>query len=248
MSFLDKWALPIGRHLARRAGYEISPAIPADFTLDEREIYQSIHAFTMTGPYRIQSLVNAVTYIDRCGISGDIVECGVWRGGSMMAAALTMIKLGSLTRDLYLFDTFEGMPEPGPNDTDPSGSGPIEGLANITSDYYAVSVEQVRKNLHITGYPSERVRLIQGPVESTIPERAPERIALLRLDTDWYESTRHELVHLFPLLTVGGVLIIDDYGHFPGARRAVDEYLAAEDVPILLNRIDYTGRIGVKIA
>jgi hypothetical protein len=81
-------------------------------------------------------------------------------------------------------------------------------------------------------------------VESTIPEHAPESIALLRLDTDWYESTRHELTHLYPLLVPGGVLIIDDYGHLQGARKAVDEYF--RDRPILLSRTDYSGRIAVK--
>jgi O-methyltransferase len=91
-------------------------------------------------------------------------------------------------------------------------------------------------------------RLVKGKVEDTVPKNAPEKIALLRLDTDWYESTRHELVHLFPRLVPGGVLIIDDYGHWQGARKAVDEYIAGNQVKILLNRVDYTGRIGVKIA
>jgi hypothetical protein len=83
-------------------------------------------------------------------------------------------------------------------------------------------------------------------VEETVPERAPERIGLLRLDTDWYESTRHELEHLYPRLVPGGVLIVDDYGHYEGARRAVDEYLDASREAVLLNRIDYTGRVAVK--
>ncbi|HYM86681.1 MAG TPA: TylF/MycF/NovP-related O-methyltransferase, partial [Pseudoxanthomonas sp.] len=74
----------------------------------------------------------------------------------------------------------------------------------------------------------------------------PECIALLRLDTDWYESTRHEMIHLFPRLCVGGVLILDDYGHWLGARRAVDEYLGEHNVPLFLQRIDYTGRYAVK--
>ena len=71
----------------------------------------------------------------------------------------------------------------------------------------------------------------------------PERIALLRIDTDWYESTRHELVHLYPRLSPGGVLIIDDYGHWQGARKAVDEYFQAG---LFLNHIDYTGRLAIK--
>jgi hypothetical protein len=105
----------------------------------------------------------------------------------------------------------------------------------------------VRRTVLSTGYPEERVHIVRGPVEETIPERAPERLALMRLDTDWYESTRHELHHLYPRLLEGGVLIIDDYGHWEGARRAVDEYFGAEAAPLLLNRIDYTGRVAVKL-
>ena len=106
--------------------------------------------------------------------------------------------------------------------------------------------ESVRETVLSTGYPEEQVHIVRGPVEDTIPGKAPERLALLRLDTDWYESTYHELVHLYPRLSVGGVLIIDDYGHWEGARRAVDEYFAAAGSRPLLNRIDYTGRIAIK--
>src|SRR5207344_857055 len=104
--------------------------------------------------------------------------------------------------------------------------------------------DEVVRNLASTGYPSDRLHFIRGRVEDTIPAGAPEKIALLRLDTDWYESTRHELTHLFPRLSTHGVLIIDDYGHWQGARRAVDEYFSA--TPILLNAIDFTARIAVK--
>ncbi len=104
----------------------------------------------------------------------------------------------------------------------------------------------VRETIDSAGYPSERVHFVRGQVEDTVPEQAPERIALLRLDTDWYESTRHELLHLYPRLASGGVLIVDDYGHWDGCRRAVDEYFSTEAEPVLLSRIDYTGRLAVK--
>ena len=80
-----------------------------------------------------------------------------------------------------------------------------------------------------------------------MPGYLPSGIALLRLDTDWYESTKHELEHLYPLLVSGGVIIIDDYGHWKGAKKAVDEYIKDNNLPLLLNRIDYTGRIGIKL-
>jgi O-methyltransferase len=104
----------------------------------------------------------------------------------------------------------------------------------------------VRETVLSSGYPEARLHFVRGPVEQTLPEHAPERLALLRLDTDWYESTRHELEHLYPRLADGGVLIVDDYGHWEGARRAVDEYFDGRAAPLLLSRVDYTGRIAVK--
>jgi hypothetical protein len=104
----------------------------------------------------------------------------------------------------------------------------------------------VRNNVCGTGYPREKLHFVVGKVEDTIPATMPRKIALLRLDTDWYDSTKHELSHLFPLLRPQGVLIVDDYGHWQGARKAVDEYFAAHQTGILLHRIDYTGRIAVK--
>jgi hypothetical protein len=94
-------------------------------------------------------------------------------------------------------------------------------------------------------YPPEKVHFIKGLVENTVPDNAPERISILRLDTDWYESTRHELEHLYPRLVSGGVLIIDDYGYWRGSTQAVDEFLEATRERLLLLRAS-TGRIAVK--
>jgi len=107
-------------------------------------------------------------------------------------------------------------------------------------------LERVQQNMASTGYPAELVRYHKGKVEDTLPEAAPDGVALLRLDTDWYESTRHELVHLYPRLASGGVLIIDDYGFWRGSREATDEYLESVGWPVLLTRVDQSGRIGVK--
>ena len=107
-------------------------------------------------------------------------------------------------------------------------------------------MEDVRSNLLRTGYDKERLKFIKGKVEDTIPNSAPNEISILRLDTDWYQSTRHELIHLYPRLAKGGVLIIDDYGYWQGCRKAVDEYFNETTAPILLNRVDHTGRIAVK--
>jgi O-methyltransferase len=213
-------------------------------------IIEKAAPFTMTSDERISALCHAVRYVTKHNIPGDIVECGVWRGGSMMAAALTLLGEHDLTRTLYLFDTFEGMPPPADIDR-AAGSGRSASLlleeADESSLIWAHALlEDVCANLASTNYPADRIRFIRGRVEDTIPTEAPEKIAVLRLDTDWYASTRHELIHLYPRLSVGGVLVIDDYGHWEGARKAVDEYINDNRLLILLQRIDYTGRIAVK--
>ena len=208
----------------------------------------------MTGEARLHALVDAVGYLERRRVQGAFVECGVWRGGSVLAMVLTLQDMQAPVRDLYLYDTFEGMTRPTPADTsrfqppaleswEEAGGRPYDEFFNPDS----FDEDSVRRTVLSSGYPEERVHLVRGPVEETLPAAAPERIALLRLDTDWYESTRHELEHLYPRLVEGGVLILDDYGHWEGARKAVDEYFSAVAAPLLLNRIDYTARIAVKL-
>lgn len=142
------------------------------------------------------------------------------------------------------------MTEPTAEDRDLYGVAaerrPVGRYAELVAQRGWGGVDDVRANLAATGYPADRVRLVAGPVEDTLPGAAPERIAVLRLDTDWYASTRHELHHLWPRLSSGGVCIVDDYGHWAGARRAVDEYLAAHRVDALMHRVDYTARLLVK--
>jgi O-methyltransferase len=215
-------------------------------------VYQRVKPYTLTGPERVYALSQAVRYIVRNEIPGAMVECGVWKGGSMMAVALTLLGLGKQDRDLYLFDTFEGMPQPGELDVAHDGTTAATDfektkLSDDSSEWCRAPLDQVQKVVGSTGYDSSRIHLVKGKVEDTIPEAAPDRISLLRLDTDWYESTRHELEHLFPRLSAGGVIVIDDYGHWQGARQATDEFLAKNSIPLLLNRIDYTARIGVKL-
>ena len=106
-------------------------------------------------------------------------------------------------------------------------------------------LEDVREGMAETGYPADRVHLHPGLVEDTIPREAPEQIALLRLDTDWYSSTLHELEHLYDRVPSGGIVIFDDYGHWLGARQAVDEFLARRGERLLLAPMA-SGRIAVK--
>jgi hypothetical protein len=207
--------------------------------------------YTMTSVPRLIALCEAVRYITAHRIAGDIVECGVWKGGSMMAVAQTLIELGDQTRSLFLFDTFEGMTAPTDKDVALNGKSAAQLMAqsdrNDPSSVWCVApLEQVQDAVLGTNYDRAKVFFVKGRVEDTIPVQAPQKIALLRLDTDWYESTRHELQHLFPRLVPGGLLIIDDYGHWRGARQAVDEYLAEQRQPLFLQRIDYSGRCAVK--
>lgn len=245
----------MAEHL-RKNGYGVIP--PDQYRIDMedsfKEIWESVSKFTMTSVERGYALYKSIDYVIENEIDGDFVECGVWKGGSCMLIAIALLRRGVSDRKMYLYDTFEGMTEPGENDfiawngrsvhekweSDKAGKS-----ENFTG--WAVGLEDVRQNLLGTGYPEENLVFIKGPVEEQLKTKRPQTISLLRLDTDWYESTKAELQHLYPLLSEAGVMILDDYGHFTGAKKAVDEYFSDYPKPVLLNRIDYTGRISIKI-
>jgi hypothetical protein len=250
----------IKRSLAR-AGLQICPILSEsirdnnpDITDAEWEIYSRVSRYTMLSIEGILANIRAVDYILRSRIAGDIVECGVWRGGSSMSMALALTRGHDTSRNLWMYDTYAGMTNASDNDVDHKGAAAASLLASARQykdpeDNWVIayaSLEQVKSNMASTGYPSDRIRFVKGPVEETVPCETPEHIAILRLDTDWYESTLHELIHLYPKLSRGGILIIDDYGHWQGARKAVDHYF--KDAPLFLNRIDYSARLAVKTA
>jgi O-methyltransferase len=222
----------------------------------DRRIVEEALPYTMTGVPRLLALIDAVRYCVARGVTGAFAECGVWRGGSVLAMILTLQALGVSDRDIYVYDTFEGMTEPSEADTSDLEDSALHQWREAErqqvrpwGELFGADVfneSAVRSLVLATDYPAHRVHLVKGAVEQTVPGIAPQRLALLRLDTDWYESTRHELVHLFPRLVGGGVIIVDDYGHWRGARRAVNEYFTTEHPPLLFTRIDYTGRIAIK--
>lgn len=227
----------------------------AEFTDAEpqfREIYERCKPFTMTSIERLYSLYKSVQYVAAAEIPGDLVECGVWRGGSCMLMAAALLSLGKLDRRILMFDTFEGHPAPDPErDIDLWGNRAYEEWRSQTHEGAVQSwgrapLDEVISNLHSTGYPCALLRFVKGMVEDTAPRNVPQQLALLRLDTDWYASTRAALLHFYPRLVSGGVLIIDDYGHYRGQRQAVDEYFGATGELLLFHRIDYSCRIAVK--
>jgi O-methyltransferase len=241
------------RRIPRRLGFDVVRyrETPVDFDADEVALVRSVSPYTLTSPERIVALAAAVRWIVDEKIPGSFVECGVWRGGSMMTVAHTLLRQGIRDRELYLFDTFEGMTEPSTEDRDPGGRSAMPTFRRMrrsaeSSDWCRATEDDVTINMARTGYPLECVHLVKGRVEDTLPSAAPAEVALLRLDTDWYSSTRHELVHLWPKLVAGGVCVVDDYGHWAGHRKAVDEYLEEQGVRVLMHRTDYPGRVFIK--
>jgi len=211
-----------------------------------------VKPYTMTSLERLYDLYKSVEFIVKARVGGDLLESGVWRGGSMMLVAKTLVTLGDTSRTLYLLDTYEGHPKPDrEEDVDLWGNRAVDEWVkhkhtDETSNWAYVSMEEVRANLASTGYPMDKVVLIKGMVEKTAGTVPPGPLAMVRLDTDWYASAKSGLEAFWPRLTRCGILIIDDYGHYKGQRKAVDEYFAHN--PVLLHRVDYSCRTVVKTA
>jgi O-methyltransferase len=244
--------------VARRVGLQVSRVgsaqtrLPIEATQADAALIASLRPYTMTSSERLWSLINAVRYVVDEELPGDFAECGVWRGGSVMAMAQELKRLGSLDRRLWLYDTFAGMTAPTEHDVE-ADTGKTAAQMMATTDlgdgnnvWAHATRGDVEANLATTGYPMENFVLVEGDVAVTLHESVPDQISLLRLDTDWYESTRLGLEVLYPRLVVGGVCILDDYGHWQGARAAVDEYFAARGHRPYMHPIDYSGRVFVK--
>jgi hypothetical protein len=226
----------------------------ADFSDFEQATYRASWINLCGSPEAIITLARAVDHVIERGVPGALVECGVFMGGNIEVMIRALQRHGVSDRHIYLYDTFAGMPKPA--DRDDEGLG---GIAKASweahrtaedgdkgSDWMKAGVELVRQRLEPLGYPDKHLRFVKGMVEETIPATMPDRIAILRLDTDFYSSTKHELEHLYPRLSPGGILIIDDYGAFPGSRMATDEYAAEHGLDWFLHRVDAHVRLVVK--
>lgn len=222
--------------------------VPLDFNDKDIKLFDRVRPYTLTSPARIKILADAVRHLISSGIPGAMAECGVWKGGSMMTVAHTLIDAGSQTRELYLFDVFEGaMPQATAIDVTRDGTRLKDSMVEQDAPYWNFVTEaEVKRNITSTGYPESLVHFIRGPVEQTLPDRAPEQCALIRLDTDLYESTKHELECLYPRLVPGGIVIIDDYGSHQGVKKAVDDFNASLDQRLFFTRVDEAGSIAVK--
>jgi hypothetical protein len=244
--------------LAGRAGLTVARTsslqarLPIEASTADRAIIASVRQYTMTSSERLWSLLQAVSYVSREGVPGDLVECGVWRGGSIMAIALRLKELGVTDRQIWLYDTFEGMTEPTAFDVEADTGRNASDLLDTTAVgdgnnvWAKSSIDSVQDNVASTGYPMNRMTFVAGDVATTLRQEVPSQISLLRIDTDWYESTKTSMEVLYPRLSLGGVCILDDYGHWAGARQAVDEFFAASDSRPLMHPIDYSGRIFIK--
>jgi O-methyltransferase len=229
------------------------PEFPVEFDDDDREIVQRVidNRLSMASKERLFATLMACRHVARHDIEGDFVECGVWRGGNAMIAA-DIFSRACKPAKVYLFDTFAGMTEPTMHDIETTtGEQASARYAREKKDTYNdwcfASLEEVQRNFRDAGLLSDYVRMIPGDVLETLSneDNLPKHVSILRLDTDWYESTKKELEVFWPRLQPGGIIMVDDYGHWGGARKAVDEFFEGRDRPFF-QYIDYTGRLAVK--
>lgn len=163
---------------------------PPDFSMQNINICEFVRPYTMTGPERVNALIEGIRYVVANDIKGALVECGIWKGGSVMAMALTLKELGDDSREIYLYDTFSGMSAPTDFDVSIDGTKAQKKFSETkisedASSWCFSTMEEVKENVFSTGYPEENFHFIRGKVENTIPKNIPREIALLRLDTDW---------------------------------------------------------------
>lgn len=222
----------------------MNPLIDIHNDAEFMEIHEKVRRMTLTSIERQYALFNAVTYVVENGIPGDIVECGVYKGGSMFLVGLRLKQLKA-DRKIWMYDRFEkGMTEPGPDDI------PIEGVG---ADHFyrvglGVPVSQVIGLFN--NYGISNFQVVPGDVRETLrrEENLPPMISILRMDTDWYDSSLVELERLYPRLVSGGVAISDDHGHWLGQAKAFNDYFEKhfEFRKPYLNRNDYSCRTWVK--
>ena len=236
-----------------RLGYSIINNNQNIVELSEKDknLINLISNYSMTPKIRIYNLLQALRYLKEKKIPGEYVECGVWKGGNIMLLKKFLETEEVSQRKIYAYDTFEGMTNPDENDFEISNKNFATKLLkrdkNKKTNIWGVcSLEDVKKNILKHVIDLNNINFIKGPVENTLNEKKniPEKISLLRLDTDWYQSTKKELEVLYEKVESGGVIIIDDYGHWGGSKKAVDEFFLNKFV--WMHYVDYACRLIVK--
>ncbi len=224
-----------------------------DFEPHHKRIWEKTSSYSLLNKGKLFTIINAVDYLEKSAIKGDFVQTGVYQGGSVMMVLFRLKELKSVSRSFFLYDTYEGMPEPTKYDVSFFGQKAIKkynkvklGKSSVGSNWVNASLEEVKKNIKLANYPLNKLHFIKGKIEDTIPKTIPKKIAFLHLDTDFYESTKHSLQYLYDLVVPGGIVIFDDYFHWQGCKKAIDEFIEKRKEPIFLNRIDYSSRLIVK--
>ncbi len=219
-----------GYHSRREESSGPSPAAqpPREVSEELGRLLEVVRPFTLSDPLRLSLLYGLACEVLR-DVPGDIVECGVCNGGSaaILAAPLTQTP----GRLLWLYDTFAGLPAPGPLDgrEAPRYAGDLRG-----------SREAVGQVIGRVGFPLSRAVFREGNFQETFQQPLPEAVALLHIDADWYEGVLSSLRTLYPRVPPGGIIVLDDFGHWEGARRAFYDFCKSEGIAPLIERVGYT--------
>jgi hypothetical protein len=208
------------------------------------------NSISMTPKIRRYNLIQALEYIAHYKLEGDLVECGVWKGGNIVIYK-KFIEENNIKKNIYAFDTFQGMSNPDQNDYIINSAISAQTILDndkkrITNDWGVCDLEEVKFNISKRTKNLNNIFFIKGKVEETLLNKInlPEKISILRLDTDFYQSTKIELEILYEKVCKGGVIIIDDYGHWAGSKKAVDEFFKEKFV--WMHYVDYACRLIIK--
>jgi hypothetical protein len=193
-------------------------------------------AHTMVGRKRLDNLQQSVETVLFENVPGDLIETGVWRGGCTVLMRAILKAYGDTTRTVWVADSFEGLPAP-----DPDRFPADRDDTHHAVDFLRVGENEVRETFRRYGLLDGQVRFLKGWFKDTLPSAPIERLAVLRVDGDMYESTLQALSALYPRLSPGGFAIVDDYGAIPACREATDDYRRAQRIETPLTRIDWTG-------
>ena len=228
MTSTAAWLSDRGRY-AGKLLQAFQPAHPVE-SLEMLRMFRRVRRYTGVDVPRLKTLWVLTRLVERRGIPGDIVECGVWNGGT---SALMAFASRRSARPVWLFDSFEGFPEP--TERDRPGTG-------IAVGDWQGSLSRVQQVLAEVGIASSRLRIRPGWFHETFPANRVEQIALLHIDADLYESVKLSLETFYDRVAPGGFIVLDDYGYWPGCRDAVDEFTQARGIRARLHVSDATGR------